>query len=81
VSIPTLEDLLATGVSGRGVLVRSDLNVPLDNGTITDDSLSYDIFSQAAQAIRTPLGVDMLAGLPRLDAIPPANSRSCSLAQ
>jgi phosphoglycerate kinase len=36
VSIPTLEDLLAAGVSGRGVLVRSDLNVPLDNGTITD---------------------------------------------
>ncbi|OBI93084.1 phosphoglycerate kinase [Mycobacterium sp. 1245805.9] len=35
-SIPTLEDLLAEGVSGRGVLVRSDLNVPLDDGTITD---------------------------------------------
>ncbi|OBA76721.1 phosphoglycerate kinase [Mycobacterium sp. 1554424.7] len=35
-SIPTLEDLLAEGVSGRGVLVRSDLNVPLDGGTITD---------------------------------------------
>jgi hypothetical protein len=35
-----------------------------DNGTITDDALSYDIFSQAAQAIRTPQGVDMLAGLP-----------------
>jgi phosphoglycerate kinase len=36
VAIKTLEDLLAEGVSGRGVLVRSDLNVPLDNGTITD---------------------------------------------
>ncbi|MGB6205664.1 phosphoglycerate kinase [Mycobacterium sp.] len=35
-SIPTLNDLLAQGVSGRGVLVRSDLNVPLDNGEITD---------------------------------------------
>lgn len=36
-SVPTLEDLLAEGVSGRGVLVRSDLNVPLDDdGTITD---------------------------------------------
>lgn len=36
-SLPTLEDLLAEGVSGRSVLVRSDLNVPLDNeGTITD---------------------------------------------
>src|SRR5262245_56563506 len=36
VGIPTLEDLLAVGISGRGVLVRSDLNVPLDNGTVTD---------------------------------------------
>jgi phosphoglycerate kinase len=36
-SIPTLDDLLAQGVSGRGVLVRSDLNVPLDdNRNITD---------------------------------------------
>ncbi len=36
-AIPILEDLLAEGVSGRGVLVRSDLNVPLDdNGAVTD---------------------------------------------
>ncbi len=36
-SIKTLEDLLAEGVSGRGILVRSDLNVPLDDsGDITD---------------------------------------------
>lgn len=35
-SIKTLDDLLAEGVEGRGVLVRSDLNVPLDNGEITD---------------------------------------------
>jgi phosphoglycerate kinase len=36
-SVHTLEDLLAEGVSGRGVLVRSDLNVPLnDAGEITD---------------------------------------------
>ncbi|MBB5959066.1 phosphoglycerate kinase [Saccharothrix tamanrassetensis] len=33
----TLSDLLAEGVSGRRVLVRADLNVPLDNGKITDD--------------------------------------------
>ena len=36
-AIKTLDDLLAEGVSGRGVLVRSDLNVPLDDdGQITD---------------------------------------------
>lgn len=35
-SIKTLEELLAEGVSGRGVLVRCDLNVPIDDGTITD---------------------------------------------
>ena len=36
ISVPTLADLLETGVEGRTVLVRSDLNVPLDNGKITD---------------------------------------------
>ena len=36
-TVPSLKDLLAEGVSGRGVLVRSDLNVPLDDeGVITD---------------------------------------------
>ncbi|WP_040791043.1 phosphoglycerate kinase [Nocardia paucivorans] len=35
-TVKTLTDLLAEGVEGRGVLVRSDLNVPLDNGVITD---------------------------------------------
>ncbi|MEC3953381.1 phosphoglycerate kinase [Nocardia sp. CDC153] len=35
-AIKTLQDLLSEGVEGRGVLVRSDLNVPLDNGVITD---------------------------------------------
>ncbi|MFI2712479.1 phosphoglycerate kinase [Micromonospora sp. NPDC018662] len=38
-SIRNLDDLLAEGVSGRRVLVRADLNVPLDKqtGDITDD--------------------------------------------
>jgi phosphoglycerate kinase len=39
-AVKTLDDLLAEGVSGRGVLVRSDLNVPVDVkdgvGNITD---------------------------------------------
>src|SRR5690242_20921405 len=33
----TLADLLAEGVAGRRVLLRADLNVPLDGETITDD--------------------------------------------
>ncbi|MDN5603880.1 MAG: phosphoglycerate kinase [Kocuria sp.] len=32
-----LDELLADGVEGRHVLVRSDLNVPLDGTTVTDD--------------------------------------------
>jgi Alpha/beta hydrolase domain len=32
-------------------------------GTITGDDLSYDIFSQAGQAVRSPVGVDPLGGL------------------
>jgi hypothetical protein len=32
-------------------------------GTVTDDSLAYDIFSQAAQAIRNPTGADPMGGL------------------
>ncbi|MDO3638034.1 phosphoglycerate kinase [Mycolicibacterium arseniciresistens] len=36
-AVRTLDDLLNDGVEGRGVLVRSDLNVPLDDdGNITD---------------------------------------------
>ncbi|MBT8226603.1 MAG: phosphoglycerate kinase [Dactylosporangium sp.] len=33
----TLDDLLSEGVKGRRVLVRADLNVPLDGDRITDD--------------------------------------------
>lgn len=33
----TLDDLLAEGVAGRRVLLRADLNVPLDGDRITDD--------------------------------------------
>jgi phosphoglycerate kinase len=36
-AVKTLEDLLNEGVAGRRVLVRSDLNVPLDGSMITDD--------------------------------------------
>lgn len=33
-------------------------------GSVTDDSLSYDIFSQAVKAVRNPTGVDPLGKLP-----------------
>lgn len=34
-----------------------------EGGIFTHDELSYDIFSQAAQAVRTPQGVDPMGGL------------------
>lgn len=49
----TLTDLLNTGVAGRTILVRSDLNVPLDGNTVTDDGrirASLPVISQLAQA-------------------------------
>jgi phosphoglycerate kinase len=35
--VKSLDELLGEGVKGRRVLVRADLNVPLDGDTITDD--------------------------------------------
>src|SRR5688500_20399605 len=38
----TLNELIAEGVRGRYILVRSDLNVPLDGSTVTDDGRIKD---------------------------------------
>jgi hypothetical protein len=45
-------------------------------GAITNDALSYDIFSQAGQAIRRPIGVDPLGGLKRRHVIAIGESQS-----
>ncbi|MGI9539170.1 MAG: phosphoglycerate kinase, partial [Miltoncostaeaceae bacterium] len=37
-AVPTLDELLAAGVRGQRVLVRADLNVPLKDGQVGDDS-------------------------------------------
>lgn len=47
-------------------------------GTITDDSLSYDIFAQAGQAILNPSGVNLLPGLTVKTVIPTGDSQSAS---
>lgn len=36
-TVKTLEELISDGVDDRYVLVRSDLNVPLEDGKVTDD--------------------------------------------
>jgi phosphoglycerate kinase len=36
--LPRLDDLLAGGVAGQRVLVRADLNVPIRDGRVADDS-------------------------------------------
>lgn len=48
-----LEELLSEGVEGRYVLVRSDLNVPLDGDTVTDDGrvkASLPVLTKLAKA-------------------------------
>ncbi len=47
-------------------------------GTVTGDALSYDIFSQAGQAVRQPMGVDPLGGLKARRVIAIGESQSAS---
>ncbi len=53
------------------------LNVT-DSGAITGDALSYDIFSQAGQAIKHPTGVDPMGGLKVRHVIAIGESQSAS---
>ncbi len=46
------------------------------NGTITNDGLCWDVFSQAAQAVRHPQGVDPMGGLHVVRALAAGYSQS-----
>jgi hypothetical protein len=49
-----------------------------DGGTVTDDSLSYDVFSQAAQALLHPNGANPVPGLTIRTLIATGQSQSAS---
>jgi Alpha/beta hydrolase domain len=73
----------ATGVhSGRGLKAWSPNRYgTLDltgGGTVTEDALSYDVFSQAAQALRHPRGVNPLSGLKVRTLVATGQSQSAS---
>jgi hypothetical protein len=52
----------ATGLKAWSPSRYGTLDVT-QGGAILDDTLSYDIFAQAAQAVRSPKGVDPMGGL------------------
>jgi len=64
-----------TGLRDWSPLRYGDLDLE-DNGAIIDDSLSFDIWSQAAKAILEPKGVDPLGGLIPLNIIAAGASQS-----
>ena len=52
-SAQTIQDLLAAGVQGRHILIRSDLNTPLDEGNVSDDGrirASLPVIEKLAEA-------------------------------
>ena len=69
----------ATGLQAWSPPRYGALNVNA-GGTITDNSLSYDIFSQAVKALRSPAGTDPLGSLPQPQyVIATGHSQSASL--
>ncbi len=52
-----------TGLKAWSPIRYGTLDVTV-GGTILNDALCYDIYSQAAQAIKNPLGIDPMGGLP-----------------
>ena len=69
----------ATGLKAWSPPRYGALNVNA-GGTITDNSLSYDIFSQAVKSLRSPAGTDPLGSLPQPQyVIATGHSQSASL--
>lgn len=66
-----------TGLKAWNPTRYKDLDVTV-NGTIMDDSLRYDILSQAMQALRQPVGIDPLGGLRPKVLIASGDSQSAS---
>jgi hypothetical protein len=66
-----------TGLRDWSPTRYGDLDVT-DGGTLVDDQLSYDIVSQAGQAVMSPVGVDPLAGLQPQTVLASGASQSAS---
>jgi len=74
--------IFGSGTPNRGLKAWSptryaDLDVTV-GGTITDDSLKYDILNQVFQALRQPVGIDPLAGMRPKVLIATGDSQSAS---
>ena len=66
-----------TGVNGANGLVNWNA-ARYGSLSISSDALSYDIFSQAVQAIRNPVGIDPLGGLVPEVVVATGHSQSAS---
>ncbi|GAA4377409.1 phosphoglycerate kinase [Paeniglutamicibacter cryotolerans] len=68
----TLDDLIADGVRGRHVLVRSDLNVPLDGTVVTDDGRVRASLPVVQKLVEAGARVIVMAHLGRPNGAPEA---------
>jgi phosphoglycerate kinase len=68
--VRTLDDLLGRGVKGRKILVRSDLNVPLDGSRITDDGRIRASLPVLAELLERGARVIVAAHLGRPKGVP-----------